>query len=422
MIAARLASLRSFARALGAGARHSLRGLVAVVIGVILFGLAPSFAADDLPARIKIGVFQNLTGGGGPGDAATSMGVKLAIKELQDRGGTLAGRPVDFVYADTATDPTQTVSEAKRLTTQENIHAAIGPDITVIAMAAAPILTEKKIVSIGTAAGSQFTASFAPYHINNYYNTKATAKAMADFVADFLKLKNGGIIRGNGATDKASAEDFTAAMQARGLAIVADQSHEFQAMDMTPQLIALRRANPDFLYHQDSTVEGFALMHKTLADIGWEVPVLSTGGAVFTAPLLKMVGPNLFKDHVIWSNTFKANTACKNDPLGASPFAKFLVRLKAFDPPNYDRLSYTGSGQRYDAAQFLFAAIEGAKSVDGDKLIDWMSKNSGKFAPIMGPIQPIDASNHIMWGADAIGMVRRPDVRREDGLVLRDDC
>src|SRR5258708_2183477 len=100
-------------------------------------------AAQELPARIKIGVMDAMTGPAAPGAATSALpAIRMAIKELQDRGGTLAGRPVDFVFSDDASDPTQTTNEARRLVSREGIHVAIGPQITTLAMAAAPIYTQ----------------------------------------------------------------------------------------------------------------------------------------------------------------------------------------------------------------------------------------------------------------------------------------
>src|SRR5437016_1434020 len=98
------------------------------LIATSVFTAAQAENTAQLPARIKIGVLDNLTGGAATGSAGGAQPViRLLQKELQAAGGTLAGRPVDWIAGDTQSDPTQAVNEARRLVNREGANVMIGP-------------------------------------------------------------------------------------------------------------------------------------------------------------------------------------------------------------------------------------------------------------------------------------------------------
>ena len=379
--------------------------------------------AQQLPDRIKIGILNAQTGPAAPGDAAATYPViRLAIKELQERGGLLAGRPVDFIYADSASDPTQVTNEARRLVLREGIHVAIGPSITGLAMAAAPIYAQAKVVSLGVAAASTFTPAVAPYWFVPYYSSKSSMRAIANNLADVLKVKSIAVLTGDGASDKAVLEDLRAALAERGLTISGVQTHETRAQDMTPQLLALRRTNPDILFEQSSVGEDGATMMRNLEEIGWNVPILSTAATFMASIWIKGAGPDVFQKHRTYSITYAAMTACKNDPLGLTPYAKFVARLKASDPENFPRFNLPTTAQLYDSIQLLFAAIDQTKSINGDVLKEWIYKNAPSFPAVSGKMSTQSSTSQFLFGADSLGFVDRPDVKRADGTLPRAGC
>jgi branched-chain amino acid transport system substrate-binding protein len=379
-------------------------------------------AQGQLPARIKIGVLDSLTGGAATASAAGAQpAIKLAIKELQAAGGTLAGRPVDFIFGDNASDPTQTVNEARRMITREGVNAMIGPFISTFTLAVAPMYTEAKLPSSVIAVSSQFTPTISPYGFVYYYDSALYTKFMVNYIVDVMKAKSVGIISSAGALDQKAVEDFRKAAAARNLNVVAAEMHEFRSPDVTPNLFNLRRANPDVLIQQASTGEEGALVIKTLADIGWKVPVASHSSVLFAPIWMKIAGPDIYKAESIHGLTFGNYMACKNVPNGEPVYAKFLQRLKESDPANYDKFFHLSMSFTYDAAKVLFAAIDATKSVDGPTVAAWIENNAKNLTAVTGKMAP-SKTNHFMFGDDAMWMVTRPDIKRPDGLLNKPGC
>jgi len=383
---------------------------------------APALAQQPLPARIKIGVLDSLTGGAATGAAGGSQpGIKLAIKELKDAGGTLAGRPVDFVYGDTGSDPTQAVNEARRLVQREGVNAMIGPFLSSFTLPTAPIYTEAKIPSMVIATSSAFNPGISPYGFVAYYDSSLYSKFMIDYAIDVLKAKSIGIIASSSALDRQAVEDFKKAAAARNLPVTGAEMHELRAPDITPNMFTLRRGNPDVLIQNASTAEEGALVVKTMNELGWKVPLVSHTAVLFAPNWMKIAGPDIFKAEAIHGLTFGAYMACKNVPPGEPVFAKFLQRVKDMDPQNFDKLFQLSMSFTYDQVKLLFAAIEATKSVDGPTVAAWVEANAAKYPAVTGKMNA-SKTNHFLFGSDAMWMVTRPDLKRPDGLLNKPGC
>jgi len=399
----------------------SMRTFCLLAVATVMSGISAIAAGQDLPPRIRVGVIMSMTGGAAPSAAAAPIpALKMAFKEIDEKGG-IAGRPVDWVWADDGSDPTQAVNETRRLLDRERVNVVIGPNISTLAFAALPVLTQAKIASIHVAGSSSFTPQVAPYGFSSTYNPGKYAQTMVDYAVDVLKAKSIAILSANGAADKAVVEDFKKAIASRGIALTGEQAHEFRASDVTPQLLALRRGNPDVVLSQESVGEDGALVIKTMNEIGWKVRVLSNVSALLSASYLKVGGPDIYKDDRTYGLIFRNYTACKGAPVGQSEFARFLQSVKRFDPEVYGKLSIYTISIQYDGVMLLKAAIEGTRSVNGQVLANWIEQNASKLPAVTGKMQA-STDNHILFSGDALTFVARPDIKRADDLLSRPDC
>jgi branched-chain amino acid transport system substrate-binding protein len=110
-----------------------------------------------------------LTGGGASAAEAAQFGSDVAIQEVNSKGG-IAGRKLQIITADTQTDATVGVGEMKRLVLQEKVNIIIGPVISQVLLAAAPVLNEAKVLSIGGTGSEAITPAAAPYAFSMLIN------------------------------------------------------------------------------------------------------------------------------------------------------------------------------------------------------------------------------------------------------------
>jgi ABC-type branched-subunit amino acid transport system substrate-binding protein len=394
-------------------ARHLSIGLASAA------ALALSGGGAFAQETFKLGGITSITGGGASVGRSSTEAWKLAVEDINAAGGIL-GRKVELVIADTMTDPTHGVSEARRLIENEKIEALVGPVTSQETIPIVAVTTEKKIVQATTAASSQLTPEVGPYHFSTSVTAANQMIPNIDFAIDKLGTTKFAIISDNGGMSKAGVSDLLVYLkEKKGLEPVAIQEFAFRTEDMTPQLLSLRGAGAEAVLFMASLGDDARKLLENREDLGWDVPVLAnqtmTNYAVGNAAVL---GEEAFEG--VYSTQFVGMTYC-DEPVGVSPFAKFVERARAA-VPEVDKLGGAASlTPFYIEPVILAAAINGAGTADGEAVAKWLEANSDKVEPIIGPISVSD-TNHFMPAPTAIKVVAAPHKVREDGLIKRADC
>jgi branched-chain amino acid transport system substrate-binding protein len=129
---------------------------------LLVAGLALGFAASSQAADpIKIGVAGPFTGGSAPMGVSMRDGVKLAVAEINAKGGVL-GRQIQLVERDDEAKNERGVQIAQELINKEKVVATVGYINTGVALASQRFYQEAKIpVMNNVATGSIITQQFA---------------------------------------------------------------------------------------------------------------------------------------------------------------------------------------------------------------------------------------------------------------------
>ena len=392
------------------------RKLLVVAVAAAFATTLSIQAGAQVPDRIRMGMLGAISGPGAATDASVIMGVRQAVKEINDAGG-IAGKPIDLIVGDSQSDPTASVNDVRRLLGPEKIHVLIGPFSSQITLAVAPILNQAKMASISTSGSSALTPQVSNYHFSIIPSSDVQALAMVNYAVDVLKAKSVAWIGDNGGQAKTGVEAAKAQAKARNIAFLGEQEFPFRANDVTPQMLNLKRLNPDVLLMWPSTGEDHALVIKARDDLGWNVKTVNGGGTAVQVPSAVKVYKDAFKD--LPSTMLTSWTFCPNDAMGSGDLVKYKDRLKAFAGADYSRIAPNYSAWTYDAVYVFKAAIEGAKSVDGPTLTKWLEQNSSKLKLVSGPVAA-SATNHFLFSdPKAIAMVVETDKPRADGYYHR---
>lgn len=127
---------RRFLSAAGAGAAVSLLP-------------APFVLAQ--PARVKVGILLPYTG------TYASLGHNITdamIMAIEEAGGTLGGRPVEYVKVDSEADPAKAANNTNKLIFGEKVDFLTGPVHSGVAMAMVKIAREEGTITIVSNAGA----------------------------------------------------------------------------------------------------------------------------------------------------------------------------------------------------------------------------------------------------------------------------
>lgn len=399
---------------------QSKRRLVGAAFAAGALLAAPLAMAQSGQPPIKMGMLFGFTGVAAQGAANFKAVTELAVKEINDAGGIL-GRRIEMVQADHGFDPARVVNEARRLTQQEKVDVVVGPEGSALAIAVAPIFEQAKIPYFSTTV----TAAPTRYNFTSLMSGLTQATAGLQFAAKQLNAKTIGIISDNGGLGKELAANAQKIAPTLGLSIVSVQEFQVGATDMTPQLLALRNAKPDVVIHTGSAPKDGGQLVVNLREVKWTPTIVSMMFGQSTVQVMNVSGPDSFTSGTYWGLVPKAFTYCAAEKVGARTYDRYLAKLKAFNPAAYDKIDHKVALYIYDPIFIWKSAVEGAKSVDGTAVVNWLEQNGSKLRSA-GTGHPLSASptNHFFQGPDSVTFVNRPDqVRKEDNLIERKfDC
>lgn len=392
-----------------------LRSLALGATAITALWLGQALAQET----IKIGGMTSVTGGGASIGRVADLGWKLAIEDINAAGGIL-GKRVQYVLADTQTDPTHAVGEARRLIENEKIHAMVGPVTSQEVIPVTSVTTKAGIAHVTTAASADLTPAVAPYHFSNSPTGLNQMIPNINYALDVLKVRQIGIISDNGGMSKAAASEIIAYMKEKGVAPTLVQEFAFRAEDMTPQLFSLRSSGARALLLINSLGDDARTLLKNRDEIGWKVPVLANLTLTnFSVGIAGRIGKEAFEG--VNSVQFKGMTFCPGDAVGASDFAKFVARARAA-VPDIDRIGGPSAlAPFYIEPIILKAAIDGAGSLEGAKVAAWVEANAGKMKNMLGTFEA-SSKTHFLPSAEALAVVKNAFAPRSDGLVERAQC
>jgi ABC-type branched-subunit amino acid transport system substrate-binding protein len=387
---------------------------------VLAFAAASTTALAQSREPLKLGFLSSFTGPANQSGFNGIAGVNLAVKEINANGGIL-GRQVVVVQGDDQSDPTAAVTEMRRLVEREKVEAMIGPIASQITLATIPVLTQAKIPSISVTGSAAMTPQIGPYHFSMLPSADTQAEAITNYLDHTLHAKSAGVIHDAGAQTISTVQALRRLLGERKITLTEDQQYELTSTDMTPQLLTLRRTNPEFLILLTGTGADTGYILKNLDDIGWNIKVVGNNTIVAQVGVTtKIAGPNAYKNAV--GVNYKSVSYCSNEAAGTSEYGKMKERLQAFDSANYAKYSPLVVAYIYDSVYALKAGLEGAGKVDGPAFAAWMEANAGKLKGILSAPLVASKTSHFLIAPSALVMVEDPTHVRPDGLMKRVGC
>jgi branched-chain amino acid transport system substrate-binding protein len=253
--------------------------------GLARAGFVLMTAAAALPAwaQLKIGVVTSVTGP----TALVGIPQKNTIPVLPTRIGNLT---VEYLFRDDASDPTATVTEVKKLITENNIDALIGPGGSPNAVAVISFIAEAGVpmlAPVGTAAVILPMTEQKKWIFKTTQNDDIIGRALVDHMVK-TKVKTLGLISMNDPYGENWVHVMNDLAPKAGIKIVASEKFLRTDPSVTAQVLKLIAANPDAVL-VGAAGGATVLPQITLVDSGYKGPVYQTHGAALDA-FLKLGG------------------------------------------------------------------------------------------------------------------------------------
>jgi len=226
------------------GRRTLLKG--AAAIGALQVA-SPFVIAARGETPIKVGMVDPLTGVYAAVAQNEVIGVKLAVEQINAKGGVL-GRPIELLVEDSANDVGTGVQKTRKLIERDEVNFIIGDVNSGIAQAMAQVTAEKKVLHVVSGGHTDgITGKDCKW---NVYRVCNTTRMEANSVADLLFTKYGKkwhFITPDYAFGHTLYDACSADLQKLGGTVTGNELTPLGTSDFSAYLIKARAANPDVL-------------------------------------------------------------------------------------------------------------------------------------------------------------------------------
>jgi branched-chain amino acid transport system substrate-binding protein len=356
---------------------------LAVAVAALALLLLPPHPPASAADPVKVGFSMAMTGAVAQNGKQLLIALQLWRDDVNANGGLL-GRPVELVYYDDQSNPSNVPGIYTKLISVDKIDLLLGPYATNMAAAAMPVIVENNKVTITMLAVSvnrhfDYSKYFSMQPLGPD-GVKAFSKGFFDLAAaQTPKPQTVAILSADAEFAKTSADGARENATAGGFKIIYDKSYPPPTTDFAPTVRAMQAANPDVVFVAAYPPDTVGIV-RAANEIGL-TPKMFGGTMIglLITPIKTQLGP-ILDGLVIMESFVQAPTF--NFP-GVADVLKRYRAVAAGE--KIDQLGYGFVPFGYAAGQVLAQAVEGTKSLDQNKLADYM--HSHKFATIVGDIE-----------------------------------
>jgi branched-chain amino acid transport system substrate-binding protein len=262
--------------------RKVLKGLAAT--GVALGTLKAPFVHAQ--AAFKIGLLTVKTGPLAQGGIQMEQGIATFLKE---KAGTLAGRKIDFISADTGGNPAGAKTKAQELIERDKVNAILGPLAAFELLAITDYVRDNQTPLISLAAAEDVTQRSAnPFVIRPSATSAQCCHAIGDYAAKELKYKRAATISEDFAFGYEQMSGFQRVFEDAGGRVVKKLWPPLVTPDYTPYIAQI--GNVDCVFNGFAGSNPVKFM-RSYADLGFKgrIPLLA-GWTAMDDALLRSLG------------------------------------------------------------------------------------------------------------------------------------
>jgi branched-chain amino acid transport system substrate-binding protein len=230
--------------------RAVLAGAASAIAMASVAGMAK--AADGEP--IKIGFFAPETGGGAPDGRSAVAGAKLAVEQINASGG-IDGRKIDLITYDDGSDPKQGATIATKLTSQDEVVAAVSGSYSPQTLAAATIFQRAGVVMVSAYGINPGIPKTGDEIFMQDVNGNVQGRAGAKFLFD-KGIRKPAIVAINNDFGTALIKGFTEEAKKLGMTIVSTDKNQFGEKDFGPVIHRILGTDADAVYLAEYVGEG----------------------------------------------------------------------------------------------------------------------------------------------------------------------
>jgi len=351
----------------------------------------PAAAAPAAGDTILIGHVASMTGEQATFGQSTDNAIKLAIKEVNAKGG-VKGKKLAVKTFDDQGKPEEAAIAATRLIVNDKVLVLLGEVASSRSLAMAPIADQNKVPMISpTSTNPRVTKDgekTRPYVFRVCFIDPFQGTVMAKFARENLKLTKAAILRDVGNDYSVGLADYFAKkFQELGGTIVTDQSFKAGDQDFKAQLTTIKNKKPELVY-VPAYYTDVALAGRQARELGIKVPL--AGGDGWDSSKLYEIAQGAL-DGSYFSNHYTHE----------SPDARVQDFVKKYKDA-YGEIPDALAALGYDAALVAIDAIGRATELTGPAVRDAIEQT--KDFPGVAGVITLDADHNAVKSAVVIGI------------------
>lgn len=337
----------------------------AILATAVLVGCGSEKKAADTKT-IKIGANLEMTGNSASFGKSSLNGMKLAVKELNAKGGVL-GKQLEVVVADNKSEAAEAANAVQKLVSQDKVAAIVGSNLSSSVIAAIPINTGAKTVvitpmgtnpavTVDAKSGKTHDFMFRAPFIDPFQGTVA-----ANFVSKELKAKTAVVYIDNSSDyAKGLAQFFKENFEKQGGKVIGTEAYLQKDTDFKATLTKIKAMAPEIIYIPGYYQE-VGLIVKQARELGMTMPML--GGDGWDSTKLPEIA-----SAASLNNTYFTNAYSPDDQ--ADSVKNFVA---AYKKEYNNETPDVFAAMSYDCVMIIANAISKAGAVDGTKIKDAMA-------------------------------------------------
>jgi branched-chain amino acid transport system substrate-binding protein len=363
--------------------KPGIRSSVLIAVGgpLVLASMGTLTAQPTDP--IKIGLGMALTGGLSANGKPALMAIQIWKDDVNKKGGLL-GRPVELIFYDDQTNPATVPGIYTKLLDVDKVHFVVSGYGTNLIAPLMPIAMERKLVIMGILG----LANNEKYKYPNYFQIQPSGPdPEANWSTGFFEIaakqtpkpQTVALVGADAEYPRNAIPGARELAKKMGMKVVYDKTYPPSTVDYTPIARAIKATNPDVVFVASYPPDSVGMI-RAAHEVGLQ-PKMFGGGMVglqFTT-VMTSLGPML---NGIVNYDFWAPEKTMMFPGIKEFFAEYQKRAKE---AGVDTLGYYLPPYAYSAVQILGLAIEGSKSLEQQKVADYIRSN--EFSTIVGKVR-----------------------------------
>lgn len=327
-------------------------------------------AAEPPDEKIRIGTFMSFTGDTGHYGISALNGIKMAVEEVNARGG-IGGRRIDLVVRDTRSSVEETRAVVEGLIEEERVHALLGEIVSSRSLAAAPLAQASGVPMLTPTATNPEVTKQGDYIFRSCYTDPFQGAAIAQFAERTLNARRAAVLHDESQAYSVELARFISdEFVKRGGELVVERTYREGATDFGEALAEVNEAAPDVIFVPGYYLEA-GLLAQQAEKVGVRAPLV--GGDGWDSPRLFEIG-----GQALVGDFYSSHFSAQDTSPRVQRFVEDYVRFYGHTPDAF-------AAAAYDAARIMLAAMERAPSLERVAIRDSLAATAN-FPGVTGDV------------------------------------